>query len=211
MALRRDEDNDLKTRLPLLLLLAYLAEFALLGIAPYDRAVWWAENLPILLIVLGLVTTYRYHAFSNTAYLLMSCLIFLHTIGGHYTFERVPFGLVTDTFGFDRNHFDRLAHFTVGFYAFAIAELLLVKKLVCSRAVLYLFPLSVIIAVAASYEILEWLYAVNADGTAGVAVLGSQGDPWDAQKDMLADTLGAITALLLFYRVNRNPLRSEQS
>jgi putative membrane protein len=73
--------------------------------------------------------------------------------------------------------------------------------------VLYLFPLSIIMAVAGSYEILEWIYAVSADPTAGAAVLGSQGDPWDAQKDMLADTLGAVTALLLFYRIYRNPLR----
>jgi putative membrane protein len=57
--------------------------------------------------------------------LLMGCLVFLHTIGGHYIFERVPFGFITELFGFSRNHFDRLAHFTVGFYAFAIAELLL--------------------------------------------------------------------------------------
>jgi putative membrane protein len=193
--------------LPLFLLLAYLVHFTLLGIAPYDRAVWWAENLPILLIVLALALSYRYHAFSNTAYLLMACLVFLHTIGGHYTFERVPFGFITELFGFSRNHFDRLAHFTVGFYAFAIAELLLVRKLVTSRVVLYLFPLSVIIAVAGSYEIFEWVYASSADGTAGAAVLGSQGDPWDAQKVMLADTLGAVTALLLFYRVYRGPLQ----
>jgi putative membrane protein len=197
----------MNSRLPLFLLLAYLVHFTLLGIAPYDRAVWWAENLPILLIVLALALSYRYHAFSNTAYLLMACLVFLHTIGGHYTFERVPFGFITELFGFSRNHFDRLAHFTVGFYAFAIAELLLVRKLVTSRVVLYLFPLSVIIAVAGSYEIFEWVYASSADGTAGAAVLGSQGDPWDAQKDMLADTLGAVTALLLFYRVYRGPLQ----
>jgi putative membrane protein len=197
----------MNTRFPLFLLLAYLVQFTLLGITPYDRSVWWAENLPIMLIVLTLVLSYRYHAFSNTAYLLMGCLVFLHTIGGHYTFERVPFGFITDLFGFSRNHFDRLAHFTVGFYAFAIAELLLARNLVASRVVLYLFPLSIIIAVAGSYEIFEWIYAVSADATAGAAVLGSQGDPWDAQKDMLADTLGAVTALLLFYRVYRNPLQ----
>ena len=197
----------MNTKLPLFLLLAYLVQFTLLGITPYDRSVWWAENLPILLIVVTLVVSYRYHAFSNTAYLLMGCLVFLHTIGGHYTFERVPFGFITELFGFSRNHFDRLAHFTVGFYAFAIAELLLVRNLVTSRVVLYLFPLSIIIAVAGGYEIFEWIYAVSADATAGAAVLGSQGDPWDAQKDMLADTLGAVAALLLFYRVYRNPLQ----
>ena len=197
----------MNTKIPLFLLLTYLAQFTLPGIAPYDRSVWWAENLPILLIVLTLVLSYRYHAFSSTAYLLMGCLVFLHTIGGHYTFERVPFGFITELFGFSRNHFDRLAHFTVGFYAFAIAELLLARNLVASRVALYLFPLSIIIAVAGSYEIFEWIYAVSADATAGAAVLGSQGDSWDAQKDMLADTPGAVTALLLFYRVYRNPLQ----
>jgi putative membrane protein len=58
----------------------------------------------------------------------MFVLIYLHTIGGHYTFALVPFDWVTDFFGFTRNHFDRMAHFTVGFYAFAIAEWLYVKK-----------------------------------------------------------------------------------
>jgi putative membrane protein len=85
--------------------------------------------------------------------------------------------------------------------------LLLARNLVASRVVLYMFPLWIIIAVAGSYEIFEWIYAVSADATAGAAVLGSQGDPWDAQKDMLADTLGAVTALLLFHRVYRNPLQ----
>lgn len=194
--------------LPRLLLLAYVVEFALLAIAPYDRAVWWAENIPILLIVLALVASSRYHVFSNTAYVLMSFLVFLHTIGGHFTFERVPFALVTDTFGFSRNHFDRVAHFCVGFYAYAAAELLLVRRMVASRLVLFLFPLSIIVAVAGSYEIFEWLYAISADATAGSAVLGSQGDPWDAQKDMLADTLGALCALTIFYLRNRREVRA---
>jgi putative membrane protein len=190
-------------KLPHLLLLAYLVQFTLLGIEPYDRAVWWAENIPILLIVITLVITHRYFVFSNTAYLMMACLVFLHTIGGHFTFERVPFDFITDSFGFSRNHFDRMAHFTVGFYAYAAAELLLVRNMVTSRIVLFMFPLTIIIAVAGSYEIFEWIYATTADGSAGHAVLGSQGDAWDAQKDILADTLGAVTALILFYWLNR--------
>ena len=194
-------------KLPHLLLLAYLVQFTLLGIEPYDRAVWWAENIPILLIVLTLVITHRYFVFSSTAYLMMACLVFLHTIGGHYTFERVPFDFITENFGFSRNHYDRVAHFSVGFYAYAAAELLLVRGMVASRIVLFMFPLSIIIAVAGSYEIFEWIYATMADGSAGNAVLGSQGDEWDAQKDILADTLGAITALILFYTLNREPVR----
>jgi putative membrane protein len=133
----------------------------------------------------------------------MFCLIVLHTIGGHFTFERVPFDWITQLFGFERNHYDRLAHFSVGFYAYPIAEILLMKKMVRSRAVLYLFPIFTIFAVASGYEIIEWWYAISADPSAGAAVLGSQGDVWDAQKDMLADALGAVLATVVFAMLNR--------
>ena len=185
-------------RFPSLLLIAYLVLFSALAITPYDRAVWFAENIPIVLIVVALVLSRRWFAFSNTAYLMMAFLVFLHTVGGHYTFERVPFDWVTDLFGFSRNHYDRMAHFTVGFYAYPLAELLLRKRLVASRFVLFFFPVCFILAVAGAYEIFEWLYAVSADPSAGAAVLGSQGDVWDAQKDMLADGLGALAAIALF-------------
>jgi len=128
----------------------------------------------------------------------MAVFITLHTIGGHYTFERVPFDWFTDTFGFERNHYDRIAHFSVGFYAYPIAEILFRNKLVNSSWVLYLFPLFSIISVAGVYELFEWQYAISADAEAGIAVLGSQGDIWDAQKDILADTLGALLSLLIF-------------
>ncbi|MGD8241179.1 MAG: DUF2238 domain-containing protein [Desulfobacterales bacterium] len=195
-------------RLPLFLLLAYLLLFAFLAINPFARSVWWAENLPIMLIVAGLILTYRWFVFSNTAYALMAFLIFLHTIGGHFTFERVPFDWFTDLFEFERNHYDRIAHFTVGFYAYALAEILLRRRLVLSRTVLYLFPVCFILAVAGVYEIFEWGYALSADPAAGIAVLGSQGDIWDAQKDMLADGLGAVTAVILFAGLNRREIRA---
>jgi putative membrane protein len=193
-------------RIPLLLLLFYLVLFTLLAINPYDRAVWFAENLPIVLIVAALVVSRRWFAFSNTAYLMMACLVVLHTIGGHFTFERVPFGWVTEFFDFSRNHYDRVAHFTVGFYAYPLAELMLRKRLVASRFILGMFPICFILAVAGIYEIFEWLYAVSADPLAGAAVLGSQGDIWDAQKDMLADGLGSIAAMIVFYGCHKGAI-----
>lgn len=198
----------MKHGFPLGLLFIYLLLFTFLAIAPYDRAVWWAENIPILLIVAAVILVSKYHVFSNLGYLMMFCLIILHTIGGHFTFERVPFDWVTGFFGFERNHYDRMAHFTVGFYAYPIAELLLAKKLVRSRTVLFMFPIFAIFTVAAAYEIIEWLYAVSADPTAGAAVLGSQGDVWDAQKDMLADGLGSMVAMALFGIIFRSKLNS---
>ena len=196
--------NDVQKRVfPAVLLFLYLAEFSVLAIHPYDRAVWIAENAPIVLIVAFLLITDRWFQFSNTAYLLMSFLIFLHTIGGHYSFERVPFGWVTHLIGAQRNHFDRVAHFTVGFYAFAVAEFVECKHLSRARWFTGLFAVFAICTVALGYEIFEWRYAVTADPAAGIAVLGSQGDPWDAQEDMLADALGAIAATGLYFSIRR--------
>ncbi len=187
-----------------ILFLGYLLLFTWAAISPYDRATWWAENTPIVLIVIALVLLYvRGFIFSSTAYVLMAVLIYMHTIGGHYTFERVPFGFVTGLFGFRRNHYDRVAHFSVGFYAFAVAEALVRTKAVRSRVVLALFPIFTIAFVAMGYELIEWWYADAAGEESATAFLGSQGDVWDAQKDMLADTLGALAATALFFALGR--------
>lgn len=185
------------------LLVLYVLLFSILGIHPFDRMTWFVENLTVWVILGGLIILYaRGIRFSTIAYLLMSVLIFLHTIGGHYTFEKVPFGWVTDLFGFERNNYDRLAHFSVGFYAYALMEWLWAKRLVASRFLLWTYPLFAIAMVAMGYEIIEWIYAANTDPVAGAAYLGSQGDVWDAQKDMLADTLGAICATTFFFWVH---------
>ena len=191
--------NPRSNKVAFSLLTIYLIVFSVCAISPYDRAVWWAENIPVFIVVIGIILMSRSVDFSSTSLILMSVFIILHTIGGHYTFERVPFSFITDTFGFERNHYDRVAHFSVGLYAYAIAEVLMLKKLVRTRWLILLFPIFSIVTVAGGYEVIEWLYALNADPEAGLAVLGSQGDIWDAQKDILADTLGAILAMMLFF------------
>lgn len=171
------------------------------GINPVDRAVWWAEMIPVFIVLSALVLLYQQFRFSNVAYMLMSLWLLMHTIGAHYTFANVPFDwgnhLLTPLLGPDRNHYDRLAHYIIGFYSFPMAEWLLRRRL-CGLKLALCFSLFFIMSVAASYEIIEWLYAVIEGGHAGIEFLGSQGDVWDAQKDMLADTLGAITGLAFF-------------
>jgi len=196
----------MNNKVPYFLLLLYLGLFTICAVEPYDRSVWWAENVPVMVIVALLMMYWKHYRFSDTSYILMSIFLLLHTIGGHYSFELVPFDFVTNLFGFERNHYDRMAHFSVGFYAYPIAELLLVKGLVRSKPVLYLFPVFAIVTVAGAYEIIEWWYAISADEAAGIAVLGSQGDIWDAQKDMLADTLGAVFVMALFLTMYREQL-----
>ena len=191
--------NFLIKKFPHILLIGYLILFVILGIYPYARDVWYVENGPIFLIVVLLsIGWFKGVRFSNTSYFFMSFLLYMHTIGGHYTFERVPFDWFSHLFGFERNMYDRVAHFTVGFYAFPFAEYLLKGKLVAKKWIAYALPLFFIMALAAAYEMFEWWYAVTYGGDAGVAFLGSQGDIWDAQKDMLMDSLGAVFSLSVF-------------
>lgn len=171
------------------------------GIAPVDRAVWWAEVIPLFIVFITLLCTYHRFQFSNTAYILMSLWLFLHMIGAKYTFADVPFEwgnrILAPLLGEGRNHFDRFAHYIIGFYAYPMAEWLL-RKNKCTFNIAMWFALFFIMSIAATYEVIEWQYAVIEGGNAGIEFLGSQGDIWDAQKDILADTLGAITALLLY-------------
>ncbi|WP_238946123.1 DUF2238 domain-containing protein [Vandammella animalimorsus] len=174
------------------------------AIAPASRAVWYAEALPVLAVLAALVISQRWFRFSNLAYFLMSLWMAMHLVGAHYTFANVPFEwgnrLLAPLLGEGRNHFDRLAHFIIGFYSYPMAEWLLRRRL-CGPVLACFFALFFIMSVAAAYEIIEWQYAVIEGGDAGIEFLGSQGDVWDAQKDILADTLGALTALGLFLLV----------
>jgi len=153
----------------------------------------------MVIIVIFLVATFKKFRFSNTAYFLMSILVFLHTLGGHYTFAQVPFEWVTNLFGFERNHFDRVAHFSVGLYAFAIVEFMCLKRLITVRWVAYLFAIFAILSVASIYEIIEWIVAIIFSEEDSMAFLGSQGDIWDAQKDMLSDGLGAVVEVAIYH------------
>ena len=194
----------MKKYFPLLLLVIYIIEFVILAINPYDRAVWQTENLTILPIVVILLVLYiKNIRFSNTSYFLMSILIFMHTYGGHYTFALAPFDWFNNYFGFERNMYDRVAHMTVGFYAYSMIEAFIKYKIVNKPWFAYLSALAIIISIAGIYEIFEWRYAIGADPSAGIAVLGSQGDIWDAQKDMLMDTLGGLFGAVLYFVVSK--------
>jgi len=190
----------MRHKFPVLLAGIFVVFFIALGIAPVSREVWIAEVIPVVIVFAVLTLTYPRFRFSNLSYVLLAFWMFWHTIGGHYTFANVPFDFFTDLFGFERNHFDRIGHYSIGFYAFPLMELV-TRKRWCGPVLASLLGVFFIMSVAAGYEIIEWWYAVAEGGEAGIEFLGSQGDIWDAQKDMLADTLGALTVTALFWWV----------
>lgn len=176
----------------------YCLVFIFSAVAPISRPVWVAEIIPAVGILLLIWLVSRSFQFSKTAYLLMFVWLGLHTIGAKYTFADVPFDWFNQAIGSERNNFDRVAHFSIGLYAYPIAEYIYRSNRM-NKTLASLFALFAIMSLAAGYEIIEWWYAALAGGDEGIAFLGSQGDIWDAQKDMLCDTLGAITAITLFW------------
>jgi putative membrane protein len=192
---------------PHILLIIYIVEFGLLAIDPYDRAVWWAENLPVLIPVLILIATYKVFKFSNLSYLLITFFFMFHTVGGHYTFERTPFYFFNNIlsqmpldfiFPDNRNNFDRVGHFLVGILAYPIAELFLRKKWVSNIPTAIFLGIIALGFWGALYEVIEMYYAISEGGESGASFLGSQGDIWDAQKDMFLDILGAVCVFIVF-------------
>ena len=184
---------------PALLLGAYVVENIVAAISPVDRTTWLAESITAWIPLAWLIVWYwRGGRLSAAAWCAMAPWFLLQTLGAHYTFEQVPFGWVTELFGFQRNHFDRVCHFSVGGFAFPVLELLERRQLVRGRALTVFCVVMGIFGFSAIFEIFEWLYAVCSSPEAGTAFLGSQGDVWDAQKDMLADGLGACCASALY-------------
>ena len=174
------------------------------GIAPASRAVWLTEMFWAWGLVAILLVTFRKFRFSGVAYACFFVWCILQIIGAHWTFEHVPMQWLTEPLGLVRNPYDRIAHFMVGWFAFPLAELYWRKGWARSVAASAFFAVMTTVAMAGVWEIVEWLYAAIDGGEAGAAFLGSQGDEWDAQKDILCDTLGAVCSALLFLLLNRN-------
>jgi putative membrane protein len=189
-------------RYPVLLLGALLAFAGLLGIAPHDRADWALENALTVVGIAALVATHRALPLSRISYTLIFLFLCLHSIGSHYTYSLVPFDAWLESLAGlriepGRNHFDRFVHFAYGLLlAYPIREVFL--RVADVRGFWgYYLPLDVTMATSALYEIIEWSAAEAFGGDLGVAYLGTQGDAWDAQKDMLLATLGALTTMLI--------------
>lgn len=187
----------------ILLLGSLLVAMVLSGIAPVSRSVWYVESVWSVGVLLLLVIMRNRWRFSTAAYTCLWVWMILQTIGAHYSFEQVPMAWLMEPLGLTRNPYDRFAHYAVGWFAFPFAELFDRKGWVCSVGCAAFFAVMTTVAMAGLWEIVEWVYAAVDGGETGAAFLGSQGDIWDAQKDILCDTCGAISAALLYYCLRR--------
>jgi putative membrane protein len=192
----------------LVLLGIVAAIFVWSGISPRDRFTWVLEVFPVMVGVPALVYVYPRFRFTPLVYTLIAIHAVILMVGGKYTYAEVPFGFwIQRAAGFARNHYDRIGHFAQGFVPAVVAREVFIRRspLRGSRWL----PFVVIcfcLAFSAFYELIEFWTAL-ATGGAAEAFLGTQGDPWDTQWDMMLALIGAITSLVLLSGVHDRQLR----
>jgi putative membrane protein len=195
----------------LLLCIPYAILWMAMAFSPFDRRDWVLENLLVVVAVVVLATTYRRFPLSRVSYTLIFVFMCLHTIGSHYTYAEVPydrwFSDLTGTslnalLGWERNNFDRVVHLCYGLLLTYPAREVFLRIAAARGFWGYFLPLDVMMSTSMLYELIEWAVAELVGGNLGMAYLGTQGDVWDAHKDMALASLGALIAMSMTAAIN---------
>ena len=171
------------------------------AISPHDYFTWILEVFPAIIGFIVLVLTFKGFRFSYLTYVFILLHCFVLFVGGHYTYALVPlFDWVKEVFHQARNNYDKLGHFVQGFVpAMIVRELFIRKQIVQKRSWMAFLTVCVCMSISVTYEFLEWFVSVTS-GSSGDSFLGTQGDIWDTQSDMLFATIGAICMVIVMAR-----------
>lgn len=185
------------------LIISFLAVWIWAAIDPVFPHDWLLENYLVFLFVPIILGIGYYFRLSKISYSLITIFMILHVIGSHYTYAEVPFGFtLQEWLNADRNMYDRLVHFLCGFLLFYPVREVFMRLANAKGFWSYILPIDLWGSFSAIYEIVEWQAAKNVAPEAGLAFLGSQGDIWDAQKDMALAILGSCLAALIVFLIN---------
>ena len=169
-----------------------------------DLANWILENILTVLFVSFLFLSYKHYQFSDLSYVLIGLYLCLHVYGSQYTYAENPFGYwLKDFFGLSRNHYDRIVHFGFGFLLATPLREIFMQWLKYPSWVAWLLPIELTLSISAFYELIEWAVADIFFTAQGAAYLGTQGDMWDAQKDVFLALSGAIIATTIVSLVKK--------
>jgi len=182
-----------------IVLAAYALLWLLLAIHPHDRGDWFLENLLVFVTAVVLVPTYRKFQFSNFSYALVAIFLAVHAVGAHYTYAKVPAGFwLADVLHLSRNHYDRVIHFAFGFLLLYPMRELLLRRAGANETWATWLAVAALAALSSWFEVVEGIVAQIVQPELGTAYLGTQGDIWDAQKDMGAAFAGAVLVATWF-------------
>lgn len=191
----------------LVFIVLFVTGLAWSGVNPKDSFTWILEVFPAILGLAALVFTYRKFRFTDTTYLFILIHCFVLFVGGHYTYAEVPlFDWIRDALHHARNNYDKVGHFMQGFVPAMIARELFVRKEIVKKGPwLAILTVTVCVTISVCYEFLEWFVAV-VSGQSAEAFLGTQGDVWDTQSDMLMAMIGAIAMVVLLSGVQERQI-----
>jgi len=197
------------TVIHLFLLLVVTAVFVWSVIKPAGYLTWVAEALPAIIGLIIVIATYNKFRLTTLSYIIIAILVIIMFVGGHYTYSKVPlFNWIKDDFDLNRNHYDRFGHLLKGLFAIVIREILLRKTPLIKGPWLIAIIVSISLAIAALYEIIEWLGVKIIKGRkVSKDFLGMQGDIWDAQWDMSLALIGSLLALLILSKLHNRLLK----
>lgn len=184
------------------------AVFVWSAIEPKDRPTWVLEVFPVIIGAVVLAATYRSFRLTSLLYVLILMHAIVLLVGGHYTYAEVPlFDQLKPVFGFERNNYDKLGHIMQGFVPAMIARELIIRlNIINGRHWRTFFIICSVLALSASYELLEWWVALASE-QAAEAFLGTQGYEWDTQSDMGYALIGALAALMLLSKLHDRQLQ----
>ncbi len=169
-----------------------------------NRTNWFTENTLVVIFLLMLGITFKKFKFSDVSYLLMTIYLLLHIYGAEYTYAENPFGYwLKDTFHLQRNHYDRIVHCSFGLLLAYPMRDYFKNHFQWPNWVCWVLPCEITLSFSAMYELIEWLVADIFFPSEGDAYLGTQGDIWDAQKDMGIAFIGSVTAMILFSSIKK--------
>ncbi len=177
----------------------YIVVWIIMAIDPKYRSDWLLENVLIFIFFPFIIWMDKKHQFTLLTMSFLLIFASLHTLGSHYTYaEMEHFNVISQFFGFERNHFDRVVHFLFGLLLFRVLFEMIIPIFNSVKAALF-FTVTLILSISTLYELLEWLAVIVVNPELGMAFLGIQGDIWDAHKDTALAALGAFINLI-FYR-----------
>ena len=190
------------------LLILFFIGFILSGIQPHDYFTWILEVFPAIVAILILIITFKKIQFTDLTYIFILVHCYILFIGGHYTYAQVPlFDWIKDVFHQSRNNYDKVGHFAQGFIpALVVRELFVRFEIVKPGKWLSFLTVCVCMTISACYELFEWLVAILS-GQSSEAFLGTQGDPWDTQSDMLFALIGAVCMVLFVSKIQDQYIR----
>jgi len=180
-----------------ILVVIFFLVWILLAINPVDPGIWALENILVVTVFPVVLWLDRRYSFNNLTYLSLTVFVILHLIGAHMTYDAMTyFSWFSDLFGWERNYYDQVIHLLFGLMVFVPFFEIFYHQGV-SRKLSYLIAFLFITAIGAWYEILEWVtmavFCEQTDKVCSVAI--TQGDIWDAQKDMAYAIIGSTIAL----------------